>query len=79
MTIDRDGARWAWTLGLHPSAADNPFRDGSDHWLCWRAGRDGLEFPEHLIAIDIEGEPCEDTYLQGIPDYDRFNRPSWET
>lgn len=25
-----------------------------------------------------EGEPFEDTYLPGIPDYDRFNRPSWE-
>ena len=27
----------------------------------------------------LEGEPNEDTYFPGIPDYDRFNRPSWET
>jgi hypothetical protein len=29
------------------------------------------------FTVDIEGEPFEDTYLPGIPDYDRFNRPSW--
>lgn len=28
--------------------------------------------------LDIEGEPYEDSYLPGIPDYDRFGRPSWE-
>jgi hypothetical protein len=28
---------------------------------------------------NFEGEPFEDTYLPGIPDYDRFNRPSWES
>lgn len=28
--------------------------------------------------FDLEGEPNEDTYLPGIPDYDRFGRPSWE-
>lgn len=26
-----------------------------------------------------EGEPYEDSYFLGIPDYDRFNRPSWGT
>lgn len=27
----------------------------------------------------VEGDALDDdTYLPGIPDYDRFNRPSWE-
>lgn len=30
-----------------------------------------------LVADDIEGEPYEDSYLPGVADYDRFNRPSW--
>lgn len=34
--------------------------------------------PAATPVIDIEGEPFEDTYLPGIPDYDRFGRPSWE-
>lgn len=29
--------------------------------------------------ILLEGEPNEDAYLPGIPDYDIFNRPSWGT
>lgn len=40
-----------------------------------------LGLPRSAVALlaQIEGEPNEDTYLPGIPDYDRFNRPSWGT
>lgn len=31
----------------------------------------------HAVCSCLEGEPNEDTYFPGIPDYDRFNRPSW--
>lgn len=41
------------------------------------------EYSERILyteqaQIDLEGEPYEDAYFSGIPDYDRFNRPSWE-
>lgn len=29
-------------------------------------------------ASEMEGEPYEDEYFHGIPDYDVFGRPSWE-
>lgn len=35
----------------------------------------GLVYPSEAP----EGEPFEDTWLPGIADYDRFNRPSWIT
>lgn len=37
-----------------------------------------LDAVDDVPVLDIEGEPYEDTYLPGIPDYDRFGRPSWE-
>lgn len=36
-----------------------------------------LPHAQDAPAWEPEGEPYEDTYLPGIPDYDRFNRPSW--
>jgi hypothetical protein len=31
----------------------------------------------HEPTDTLEGEPYEDTYFHGIPDYDIFNRPAW--
>jgi hypothetical protein len=36
------------------------------------------EFVGHCVSDVIEGEPYEDTYLPGVPDYDRFGRASWD-
>lgn len=35
--------------------------------------------PASVFEVEVEGEPYEDSYFLGIPDYDRFNRPSWGT
>lgn len=38
-----------------------------------------LEVDPISTIVPIEGEPYEDTYFPGIPDYDRFGRPAWGT
>lgn len=42
----------------------------------WEEGDDEV-LP--LVTDDLEGEPFEDTYFPGVPDYDLFGRPSWGT